>query len=275
MNDQNQPLDADEAIRQFLESALSPQASAKLDQMIGALKARHPLDASAEPQWHGQTDTPDEATFSPVFDFLKEQLNPEQYETLQQLIGEIDHGSDVQDRAQVFKQMNDAARERSNTMNAYSRTQGRDGFDQGEADEDKYLRQRLRAAGHPLGDQGDVGTARRYAAACGLGHLAEDAARRFGRRQAMAGDSYSYPSHLRLERMMPAVAARVAAIGTRVFAVPTREIADERFLGHRSRAGAAPMAFDAGPAGRSGAPSISAVFGDAFTRRLNEIGTLR
>jgi len=197
------------------------------------------------------------------------------------LIGEIDHGSDVQDRAQVFKQMNDAARERSNTMNAYSRTQGRDrmlgrgpdqptGFDQDRA-EHQDLRQRLRAAGHPIGDQGDLHNLRRYAAACGLGHLAEDAARRFGRRQAMAGDSYPCPSHLRLERMMPAVAARVAAIGTRAFAVPTRETVDDRFPGRRPRAGAA-MAFDSASASRG--LSISQVFGAEFAARLGRIGTL-
>jgi hypothetical protein len=34
------------------------------------------------------------------------------------------------------------------------------------------------------------------------------------------------------------------------------------------------MAFDTGPAGRSGAPSIAQVFGSEFAATLNKIGTL-
>src|SRR5271165_1048041 len=51
-----------------------------------------------------------------------------------------------------------------------------DGFAHDSIVADRELRRRLRVAGHPLGDHGGPGTALSYAKACGLSHLAMDAA---------------------------------------------------------------------------------------------------
>ena len=170
---------------------------------------------------------------------------------------------------------------------------------------DRELRRRLRMAGHPLGDQGGPGTALSYAKACGLGHLAMDAAPQpsgdanagleaasriselsyMGRMihsdpprapgHGMAYDQASDP--LSLGAMMPGLAARFAiqeANEHRAFAV-ARSTPDDRFPRRRSRGGGVPMAYDSRPAGRSAAPSISAVFGPELAARLDGIGFVR
>jgi len=180
-----------------------------------------------------------------------------------------------------------------------------DGFAHDSVVADRELRRRLRMAGHPLGDHGGPGTALSYAKACGLGHLAMDAAPQpsgdanagleaasriselsyMGRMihsdpprapgHGMAYDQASDP--LSLGAMMPGLAARFAiqeANEHRAFAV-ARSTPDDRFPRRRSRGGGVPMAYDSRPAGRSAAPSISAVFGPELAARLDGIGFVR
>ena len=76
--------------------------------------------------------------------------------------------------------------------------------------------------------------------------------------------------------MFPELAPRWAANepGT-VFAVPVNpesKRADERNVGHRSRASAA-MAYDEASSATRGAPSIAQMFGSEFAPHLSKIGT--
>jgi len=180
-----------------------------------------------------------------------------------------------------------------------------DGFAHDSIVADRELRRRLRVAGHPLGDHGGPGTALSYAKACGLSHLAMDAAPPYrapadadaGVQAAMRIGALSYAGRiiheeppkapglaydqasdpLSVGNLFPELAARFALQSDnerRAFAVaPRAGEPDDRFPGRRNRGGGVPLAYDSRPAGRSAAPSIEATFGSAFQKHLNQLGT--
>jgi|SRR5271165_1785132 len=182
------------------------------------------------------------------------------------------------------------------------------GFAGDAALEASTLRAALRRRGVPIGSEGTLSQLRQACRAYGVLGMAMDAAP-----SRVSSDvdapldalsrigSLSYAGHVRMDpprprsgagmaldagndplslgNMMPQLSARFAAMdahGHNVFTVtdPAKARADDRNLSPRRRAAASvPMAFDTKPSGRSGAPSISQMFGAQFAEHLGKIGT--
>lgn len=187
------PDDNSPPIREFLERSLTRVDMARLDAMIGQLRARDPLDQQA-----GQDENVEgQQTAAEIRKFLTAKLGDEGIEMLQSLIGELDSGFNAAERADAVGRMADGIRTKSGTKpdddldneryDIMQTTQARDQEDQ----ETAALRRRLRAAHIPVGEFGDAALLRRVARQHGM-QVAQ-----------VAGDSL--PAHLRFHRMYAGV----------------------------------------------------------------------
>lgn len=144
-----------EAVRQFIEGIMTPDDIATLDALVAKLKANHPLDQQA-----GRGESPEgQTTAEAIREFLEDRLYPEQLTMLESLVREVDTGLHKDARRDAVNKFTEAAQARKDDdMN-----QAHD-----EDQETATLRQRLRRAGVPVGNYGDVTLLRRVARDHGL-----------------------------------------------------------------------------------------------------------
>jgi hypothetical protein len=144
-----------EAVRAYLEGIMTPEDISTLDGLVAQLRENPPLD-----QQFGRGEHPEgQTTAEAIHEFLEDRLYPEQLTMLESLVREVDTGLHKDARRDAVNKFTEAAQVRKDDDMNHAHDDDQ---------ETATLRQRLRRAGVPVGNYGDVNLLRRVARDHGL-----------------------------------------------------------------------------------------------------------